>query len=305
MRTRLFLPGLAALTSFGCGDPHESNPTNLRVSVSTVGVDQDDGYALRAGGGAPQPIRASLILFLPPGEHDVVLEGIAPNCSVQGPDSVRVAIVTGQVSSAAFQVACRAVTGAIEVAAPTSGRDFDADGYTVHVDDALATRVFSGGSVVVEEMSPGSHAVRLGDVSGNCGLSGSPSQTAVVSAGGLTRDTVRLVFESSCQAITGDVQVLTTTRGVERDPNGYTMTVDGELVIVPCGFYDYYCEPGAPLMLVPNGSYLFPLVSPGGHTYRLGDIAPNCMVLDGNSRTVSVAAGELSAVLFDVTCHGS
>ena len=29
----------------------------------------------------------------------------------------------------------------------------------------------------------------------------------------------------------------------------------------------------APLMLVPNGSYLFPLVSPGGHTYRLGDIA--------------------------------
>jgi hypothetical protein len=176
MRARLFLPGLAALTSFGCGDPHESNPTNLRVSVSTVGVDQDDGYAIRAGGGAPQPIRGSLILFLPPGEHDVVLEGIAPNCSVQGPDSVRVTIVPGQVSSAAFQVACRAVTGAIEVAAPTSGRDFDADGYTVHVDDALATRVFSGGSVVVEGMSPGSHAVRLDDVSGNCGLSGSPSQ---------------------------------------------------------------------------------------------------------------------------------
>ena len=66
----------------------------------------------------------------------VVLDGLATNCSVEGPDSARVAITPGQVADAAFEVACRAVTGAIEVAVPTAGRDLDPDGYAVLVNGA-------------------------------------------------------------------------------------------------------------------------------------------------------------------------
>lgn len=127
-------------------------------------------------------------------------------------------------------------------------------------------------------------------------------QTVMVTAGRLTRDTARTTFEGSCQAITGDVQLLTTTRGADPDPNGYTVMADGQIVIAPCGYWDYYCDPGEPLMLVPNGSHFFFQVAHGDHTYQLGDIAPNCAVNGDNPRTVSVALGETAAVVFDVTC---
>jgi hypothetical protein len=124
----------------------------------------------------------------------------------------------------------------------------------------------------------------------------------LVKAGGLTRDTVLTVFEGTCAAITGDVQLSTTTGGTDPDPNGYTVTVDGQLVLA-CGWWDYGCEPGAPLMLEPNGLQFFFQVQPGEHTYQLGDVAPNCTVLNGNSRTVSVTAGEeATLVLFGIIC---
>lgn len=298
MRAHLLLPGLVALASLGCGDPPGPSPTNLRVSVATTGVDQDDRYVVRAGDGPAQPVQASLLLFLPPGEHDVVLGGIAENCVVQGPDSVRVTITLGQNAAVAFQVECRGVTGAIEVAAPTSGRDFDPDGYEVQVDGVSRTQVFANSLVVVEGVQPGSHVVSLDGFSANCSSSGSPSRTVLVTAGGLTRDTVRTTFQAACQAVTGDVLLTTTTTGVEPDPNGYTLVLDGELV-EECSPWDYgSCE----VRLEPNGDRFFAQVPPGDHTYELSDIAPNCTVEGTNPRALSVAVGETSEVLFHITC---
>ncbi len=301
---RLLLFALVTLASSGCEeDTLGPSRPNLRVSVSTIGVDRDSSYLVRAGDGAAHPLLAVLNLSLPPGDHDVVLEEVAANCAIQGPGSVRVSITPDQVAVAAFQVECRAVTGAIEVAAPASGRDFDPDGLTVHLDEVPRTRVFLGGSVVLDGLPPGTHVVGLDGFSENCGLGGPPTQTVQVTAGGLTRDTVRATFVTSCQAVTGDVQLLTATAGADTDPNGYTLVLDGQLVIEPCGFYDYYCHPGAPLMLAPNGDAWFPQLPAGDHTYELGDIAPNCTVNGSNPRTVPVAAGVTSVALFELTCH--
>lgn len=305
MRTHLILLGLAAPAPVACDGPAAPSSHNLRVSVSTIGVDRDLGYSVRAGGDPSRFIQTAVFLNLPPGEHDVVLGDIAPNCSVQGPDSLRVLIAPDGLAVAEFQVECRAVTGAIEVAAPATGRDFDANGYRVRVDDAVQARVYAGGSVVVEDLPPGSHVVTLDDFSPNCRPIGAPAQTVLVTAGGLTRDTVGVAFESSCEAITGDVQVLTTTVGHQRDANGYTLTIDGVLAIAPCGFYDYDCEPGAPLMLPPNGSNLLFSVSPGDHTYQIGDVSSNCTVAGGSSRRVSVLVGELVSAAFEVRCEPS
>ena len=296
---------LLAVLSSGCGDPHQPSPVNLRVRVSTVGVDQDSSYAVRTGDGSSHAFRSSLSLFLSPGEHDVVLDQIAPNCSVEGPGTTRVTILSGEVASIAFEVACRAVTGAIAVTAPTIGRDHDPDGYRVHVDEVFVTRVFPDFPIVIERVEPGSHVVRLDDFSAHCRVSGSPEQAAVVTAGGLTRDTVHTLFAGSCDAITGDVQIITATSGAARDQNGYTVTVNGELLIEPCGFYDYFCDPGAPLMLLPTGSHLSSFLSPGDYTYRIGDIAPNCTARDGATRTAPVTPGKTTTVRFDVVCDGS
>jgi hypothetical protein len=305
MRVNLLVLGLGGGLWLGCGDPHEPSSVNLRVLVSTVGVDQDSIYAVRTVDGSAHRIRGTLLLLLAPGEQDVVLDEVAPNCALRGQDTVRVTITRDRVVEAAFAVECRAVTGALGVTVPTTGRDFDADGYTVDVDEAFVMRVHNGSQIVIENLPAGVHVVRLGDFSSNCRVHGSTSQTAVVTTGELTRDTAHVLFEGSCDAVTGDVQVLTATRGVERDPNGYTLAVDGELLPGTCGWYDYYCDPGAPLLLVPTGSYLSEQLSPGDHLYRLGDIAPNCTVADGDSRTAVVAAGAVSTVRFDITCEGS
>ena len=305
MHVRPLLLGFVALLTYGCGEPHEPSPVNLRVRVSTAGVDQDSSYAVRTGDGLSHTFRGSLTLFLSLGEHDVVLDQIAPNCSIDGPDTVGVTIVSGEVASIAFEVACRAVTGAIAVTTPTVGRDTDPDGYRVFLDEVLETRVYSGLPVVIEGVPPGSHLVRLDDISANCRVSGSPEQTVVVTAGGLTRDTVHTLFAGSCEAITGDVQIITVTSGAGRDQNGYTLTMNGDLLIEPCGYYDYYCDPGQPLLLLPTGSHMSSFLSPGDYTYRIGDIAPNCTAIAGDTRTASVTPGETTTVRFDVTCEGS
>src|SRR5688572_5347773 len=76
MRAHPLLPGLVALLAIGCGDPNEPSPVNLRVRVSTVGVDQDSSYAVRTGDGSSHQFRTALSLFLSLGEHDVVLDQI-------------------------------------------------------------------------------------------------------------------------------------------------------------------------------------------------------------------------------------
>ena len=302
MRAHLLLLGLLQLASLGCGDPFETSSTNLQVSVSTVGIDKDNSYDVRIGGGPSRPMQATLLVHLPPGEHDVVLEGIAPNCSVQGPDSVRATVTLDLLFRVTFQVECRGVTGAIQVAAPTSGRDYDPDGFTVYLDDVLKTRVFPGSWVVIEDVPPGPHAVRLDGFSANCDLSGSPTQTVQVQAGELTRDTASATFQAACEAITGDVELSTGTAGADPDPNGYTVILDGQLVLEPCGWYDYGCQPDTPLLLEASGSHLFEQLPPGDHTYQLGDLAPNCTVNGSNPRTVSVVIGQTSAAMFDVDC---
>lgn len=287
----------------GCSDPSGPPRYNLQISESTVGVDQDNLYAIRIDRERSTPMRTGLALALVPGEHDVVLEDLAPNCSAQGPDSVRVTVTSDEVAEVEFQVACVAVTGAIQVWAPASGRDFDPDGYRVRLDDSIETRVFPRGGIVIEGVGPGSHTVSLDDVSANCDLVGPASRTVEVRVGGLTRDTVRLTFEGSCEAITGDVQLLTTTRGVHLDLDGYTVLADGMLLILPCGYWDYGCTPGAPLTLVPNGSNMLVGVLAGEHEYKLDDIAPNCTAAGGEVRRVTVEPGELAVVRFDLTCN--
>ncbi len=84
---------------------------------------------------------------------------------------------------------------------------------------------------------------------------------------------------------TGTLNVTTSTSGASPDPNGYTFTVDG----------------GAPQAI--QNSQTIPLTLPtGSHTVQLGDVAANCTVTSGTSRTVTVAAGSPVTASFAVTC---
>ncbi len=152
-------------------------------------------------------------------------------------------------------------------------------------------------------MPPGSHEIRLGGFSDNCRLISSSTQTVEVTAGGLTRDTSQVGFIASCDATTGDVVLNTSTAGTSVDPDGYTMKLDGQLLIEPCGWYDYGCVEGAPRRLNLNQTSLFEQLVPGDHTFEIGDIAENCTLTGSPHRIVQVAIGVITAVRFDVDCR--
>ena len=85
---------------------------------------------------------------------------------------------------------------------------------------------------------------------------------------------------------TGDLTVTTTTTGSPKDPDGYTVTVDGtRSQTVP-----------------PNGSVTFVGLESGSHSVTLSGVAVNCAVNGANPQAVTVPAGGTTTASFTVSC---
>lgn len=110
--------GLAAILSLGCDDPVAPYPTvlpstgTIEVSVSTLGANTDvdpDGYALSTSGWS-QTVGvngAATIGSLTSGNYFVLLNGLAPNCRVDGTNPRLVGVVAGKAASrVSFSVSC-------------------------------------------------------------------------------------------------------------------------------------------------------------------------------------------------------
>lgn len=304
-RTRLAPFALAALCLPGCGDPDPIAPSspNLRIAVATTGVDEDpDGYVTRVGHRVRATIPANGVrqYVLDPGTYDVSIEGLAPNCTVQGPASASVSLQAGQPAEVAFAVECRAVTGVIEVRTASSGRDFPASYSLSLTDGSGASRLAPVGvnlATPVTDVLPGQYELRLSPAAANCALTGDDTRTVAVTAGGLVRDTARVEFAVACQATTGDVRLSVATTGSAPDPNGYTIELDGVILDNPAEYSGY-----DPIRLAPNGSYLVERLAPGDHAIELTDIAGSCAVDGPNPRTVSVSLGAVSELSLSVVC---
>lgn len=84
----------------------------------------------------------------------------------------------------------------------------------------------------------------------------------------------------------GNLTVTTTTTGSSLDPDGYWVTVDGSN------------GRSTPI----NGSITYTGLAAGSHTLVLSDVAANCTVSGGTSRTVDVPSGGTASASFAVTC---
>ena len=269
---------------------------SLTVTTSTSGADLDpDGYTVTVDAGNSQsigPNNSTGVTFnnLSAGNHPVVLSGVAPNCSVNGGTSRTVAVSAGGNASTAFSVTCTPIpptTGSLTVTTSTSGSDLDPDGYTVTVEGAGSQPIptNSGGSgVTFSGLAAGSHSVALSGVASNCSVSGGTSHTVTVIAG----QTISHAFTVTCAAIpptTGDLAVSTTTGGSDLDPDGYTVTVDGDSR--PIG---------------TSGGVTFSALSAGSHTVALTGLASNCAVSGQNPRSANVPAGGVGHADFAISC---
>src|SRR5438105_3324396 len=258
---------------------------SLSVTTSTSGQSQDpDGYTFAVDNGTPQPIGVNQTITVTPvaaGSHTVVLAGVAGNCTVANGPSQTVTVPEGGSVEAAFSITCTQLTGSVTVTTSTSGGTPDPDGYTVAVTGAASQHIDPNGTATFANLATGNHTVTLSGIASNCSVTGGPSRPVTV----ITGQTVSVPFTIDCSTATGTLNVTTSTSGDRPDPNGYTFTVDN----------------GTPQPI--QISQTVPLTLPAGsHTVQLGDVASNCTVTNGTSRTVTVPAGGAASASFTVSC---
>src|SRR5205809_1076946 len=203
----------------------------------------------------------------------------------------RVIIACGLVLAAAgcgdstpVGVAGRA-TGVLQVSVSTSGADIPTNGYTVSVDSGAGQPAPVNGKLSLAGLNAGGHSVTLYGLATNCTLNGVNTRAVEVIAG----DTVVVAFSVGCIATsagTGTIRISTTTTGVDLDPDGYRVSVDG----------------GAGAVVGVNYALVVPGLNSGSHTVTLGGTAFNCAVSSANPRSVEVVAGGTADVSFAITC---
>src|SRR5205814_7342387 len=202
---------------------------SLRVTTSTSGDNPDtDGYTATVDGTTSQSIASNSstgVTFtgLSVSSHTVELTGVAANCTVSGGASHTVNVTAGQTTTEPFSISCTATTGTLNVTTSTSGGSPDPNGYTFTVDGGASQPIQTNQTIPLTGVSATSHTVDLGDVAGNCTVTGGTSRTVTVPAGG----SATASFVVSCPTPTGTLNVTTSTSGGSPDPNGYTFTVDG------------------------------------------------------------------------------
>jgi hypothetical protein len=132
----------AAAANCGGGEGVTVPPTTgiLEITTSTSGTEQDaDGYTVQIDAEAPQAIAAAATLEIPgvtPGNHTVLLGGLAANCTVSGDNPRAISVTAGETATIDFAVTCNAASGSLSITSATSGSSPDPDGYIVFVDGA-------------------------------------------------------------------------------------------------------------------------------------------------------------------------
>lgn len=136
--------------------------------------------------------------------------------------------------------------GAIDVSVLTTGADPDPDGYSVKLDGSDFARVPVNGSVTLDGIELGLHAVGLGGLASNCDA----GETIDVSLHGLSRE-AEVTFEVSCRAAIRD-RLLFAAEGEDDQWRLHTVLPDGsDLRRVS----DFVLNPIAPLAhLSPDGT---------------------------------------------------
>ena len=180
--------------------------TTIRVSVTTTGPDADPFYQVWVGDCplgpcSQQPVEAGSFtdFLVSAGTYTVLLNDVAPNCTVSGTNPVVVTTTATSATNVTFQVTCTALP-VVRVTAPTGGTNRDA-AYAV-VNESTCDFYYgcyqqalpATGSVEFK-VATGSYVFRLIDIASNCTVNGNNPRTVNVVASGTTD----LVFPVTCQ----------------------------------------------------------------------------------------------------------
>lgn len=173
-------------------------------------------------------------------------------------------------------------TGTLLVTTSTTGTEPDPDGYTIQIGDQPPEPIGSAASLEKPGVTAGNYTVQLGGVAANCSVSGAnPREVAII-----VGETTPVPFHVTCRATTGSVRVASATSGTSPDPDGYTITLNGN----------------AHGTLGVSAEVTLESIPPGTQSIGLSGVADNCVVQGNNPRNVVVAASSVAALAFSVRC---
>ncbi|HEY7563841.1 MAG TPA: hypothetical protein VIA81_02855 [Acidimicrobiia bacterium] len=253
------------------------------TSVTTGDLVDPDGYSLSLDGVARaiQPNATITLSDLSPGNHDVELGGVAPNCTLTGQNPRTVEVASGTVTRLTLEVTCAAPNGIINVTTSTTGESLDPDGYVVVLDGGTPRAIGLDETITFGGVTAGDHVVSLGTVAPNCTVTGKNPRDVTVSS-----EAIEVGFEITCGPASGTLVISASTGGLNRDADGYSASVDG----------------GAGQPIGTNANLTVTALPVGSHTVELSGIAPNCSVAGENPQRATVINGGATAVAFQVEC---
>lgn len=224
---------------------------------------------------------SAFITGLTPGNVQVQVTGIASNCGAVGSATQEVHVVADSTTNASLAVTCDTTYGGLKVVLATTGGAPDSNGYLVKVDSGAATRVPDSDSLIVRPLSAGSHTLRVTDAASNCAVAGGVSRSVAIVAGQDTTVNIGV----SCPA-PGFLKLLISTTGGTPDSNGYLVKVDAS----------------APVRVADADSLVIQPLSVGSHGLTITDVASNCSVGGGASRSVQIGDGQDTTISIPVSC---
>jgi hypothetical protein len=267
--------------------------TGALVTVTTTGLDLDpDGYRLVVDGVDRQfaPANGTTVALLGAGRHTLMLQGFADNCTREGPVSQTVTVSGTQLVPVTFAAICRAKTGVIQVSLAPG----DVEGaHEVRLDGTGALSLVPGQFVHFARVAPGDHVVSL--TSPDHCQADQAELPATVTAGGVTRDTVAVVFPVVCEP----TRLLITAPTAGQAPNLPYAAWGCATGSYFCYYYGYdYFGP------VPPNDALLVLAEPGvSYDVELRDLPGGCRVTGSNpAQSPAVQAGDTVVVEFPVAC---
>jgi Tol biopolymer transport system component len=200
---RHLMPVCTAL-ALACGDgPVEPSTGDLRLVVTTSGADPDpDGYLVTLDGGFPHvvgPATDTTVSGLPSGAHQLLVSGVASNCTLAGDNPRTVQIQSSHSTDAPITINCVAQLGSLRVDVTTTGLDVDPDGYQVMVGGSVSGTVASSASVILD-VHAGARTVALAGVAPNCAVVVPRSREVTVAFA----ETTPVVFQVFCALASGE-----------------------------------------------------------------------------------------------------
>jgi YVTN family beta-propeller protein len=173
----------------GCGTGPNA-PAGLRLSVTTIGQDQDyDGYVYSLDGNPPAPLgpNASVTVGgLDAGTHQLLINGVAGNCILAGGLTRSIVLSSGDTTEVQLEVACVAIPfpAALQITTVTTG-DPDPDGYTYSLDGGVPATIGFSASVTLTGLTAGTHQLDIGGIANTCTLAGGTTRSVTLTAGAL------------------------------------------------------------------------------------------------------------------------